>query len=91
MNSRIMVFISLGIIILDMIWFVVRVKKYGIKEEIKGDKNFILKEISIYACTLLILGIVFFLSFGMTGNIVLCGCSVLGVELANRELLNIDD
>ena len=91
MTNRIIALIAAGIMILDMLWFVFRVKKYGTKEEIKSNKSFITKEISIYVCTVLILVIVCFLEFGLIGNLALCGCSILGVELANRELLGNDD
>lgn len=91
MTNKVLSIISLVLVIFDMIWFAVRVKKCGIKPEIKGNKNFLIKEVSIYVCSLLIIAIIFLMEFGMIGDIALCGCSVMGIELANRELLDTDD
>lgn len=91
MTNRVLSIISAALVVLDMIWFAVRTKKYGIKTEVKENKNFLIKEISIYVCSILIIAIIFLMEFGMIGDIALCGCSVMGVELANRELLDIED
>lgn len=87
MSNKLISIIAFGIIVLDMIWFAIRVVKQGIKIDIKKEKNFLIKEISIYACAIMILLIIWILGFGTVGNFVLCGCSILSVELANREML----
>ncbi len=87
MTNRVVVCISVLLMFLDMIWFVFRLKKRGVNSERKGNKSFWIKEISIYSCAILLIAIIWIIEFGMIGNIILCGCSVLSVEMANKEIL----
>ena len=76
----------------EFIWFLVRGKKNGFanKKETSKKKT-ILKVTGIYILSFGIIAIAFFREFGGIGDVVFCGCGVLGVELANRQLLGIDE
>ena len=56
------------------------------ESEEKKDKMFWLREITIFVMSAVIIGLCALLSFGTVGNIVLCGCGVLGAVIATREL-----
>lgn len=79
--------IALGLEVIDVISFLIRLKKKGSISKESFDRSFIVKLIIIYISVLVIPLICFFMDFGRTGNIVLCGCAVLGLELANKDLL----
>lgn len=91
MTNRLIAVIGMILVFMDMISFAVRAKKRGIRTELKEDRKFVIREVLIYLCSVLIIALVFLLEFGTLGDAVLCGSSVLGAELANRELLNVDD
>ena len=90
--NRMIALIAVFLIIIDFIWFFVRGKKNGfanIKET--STKKTILKVTGIYILSFGIIALAFFREFGGIGDVVFCGCGVLGVELANRQLLGIDE
>ena len=84
--------IAVFLIIIDFICFFVRGKKNGFieKNEVSTKKT-ILKVTGIYILSFGIIALAFFREFGGVGDVVFCGCGVLGVELANRQLLGIDE
>ena len=90
--NRMIALIAVFLIIIDFIWFFVRGKKNGFanKKETSTKKT-ILKVTGIYILSFGIIAIAFFREFGGIGDVVFCGCGVLGVELANRQLLGIDE
>ena len=90
--NRLIALIAVFLIIIDFIWFFVRGKKNGFanKKETSTKKT-ILKVTGIYILSFGIIAIAFFREFGGIGDVVFCGCGVLGVELANRQLLGIDE
>ena len=75
-----------------------RIKKYGKRQKSTdegsdsgagaqgNEKMFWLREISIFVMSAVIIALCAFLNFGMVGNIVLCGCGVLGAAIAAKEL-----
>ena len=90
--NRMIALIAVFLIIIDFIWFFVRGKKNGFanKKETSTKKT-ILKVTGIYILSFGIIALAFFREFGGIGDVVFCGCGVLGVELANRQLLGIDE
>jgi len=87
--NKICALVAFGLEVLDLITFLIRLKKAGPLNKEAYDKPFITKLIVIYACVVIIPAICIFMDFGTVGNIALCGCAVLGLELANRDLLTI--
>lgn len=51
-----------------------------------NEKMFWLREITIFVMSAVIIALCAFISFGTAGNIVLCGCGVMGSIIAAREL-----
>lgn len=85
--NRICALVALGLEVLDLISFLIRLKKNGALNKEAFDRSFVVKLIIIYVSVLIIPLICLFMDFGRTGNIALCGCAVLGLELANKDLL----
>lgn len=90
--NRMIALAAVFFVIIDFIWFFVRGKKNGFadRNEISTKKT-IPKVIGIYILSFGIIALAFFREFGGIGDVVFCGCGVLGVELANRQLLGIDE
>lgn len=86
-ENRIIVLVAAGLILLDIIWLLIRGKKNGFVEKDQFSKVMVLRIVSGYTMALCLILILWFREFGMIGDIVLCGCSVLGVEIENRLLL----
>lgn len=84
---RVINFIAIAAIVVDIIWFVLRVKKDGWGDKSDWNKSFLAKVISIYIVALMIVGLSFFITFGNLSDVVLNACAVLGIEIANKELL----
>ena len=84
--NRMIALVAVFFVLVDFIWFFVRGKKNGV-----STKKTILKVTGIYILSFGIIAIAFFREFGGIGDVVFCGCGVLGVELANRQLLGIDE
>lgn len=90
--NRMIALVSVFFVIIDFIWFFVRGKKNGFvdKNEVSSKKT-VTKVTGIYILSFGIIVLAFFREFGGIGDVVFCGCGVLGVELANRQLLGIDE
>lgn len=90
--NRMIALVGVFFVLVDFIWFFVRGKKNGfIEKNGVSTKKTILKVTGIYILSFGIIAIAFFREFGGIGDVVFCGCGVLGVELANRQLLGIDE
>ena len=73
-----------------------RIKKYGKRCEKTDEgtetgseesgKMFWLREIAIFVMSAVIIVLCAVLNFGTIGNVVLCGCGVMGSVIAAREL-----
>jgi len=88
-TNRLLVLISAGLIILDMLWFAIRAKRNGLIAKEQRTKKFLLGVISGYVFAVLLLATFWFREFGILSDVVLCGCCVLAVELENRQLLGL--
>ena len=90
--NRMIALVAVFFAIIDFIWFFVRGKKNGFvdKNEVSSKKT-VIKVTGIYILSFGIIVLAFFREFGGIGDVVFCGCGVLGVELANRQLLGIDE
>lgn len=86
-TNRVIVIIAFALVLIDMIWFVIRAVKNGFDDKSNWNKSFIIKEVLIYLCAVGIIVLNIFMEFGTLGDAVLCGCGVLAVEIANKELL----
>lgn len=86
-TNRIVVIVAFALIIIDMVWFVIRAVKNGFDDKSNWNRTFILREVFIYLCAIGIIVLNIFMEFGTLGDVVLCGCGVLAVEIANKELL----
>lgn len=86
-TNRIVVIVAFALIIIDLIWFAIRVVKNGFDDKNNWNGSFILREVLIYLCAIGIIVLNIFMEFGTLGDVVLCGCGVLAVEIANKELL----
>lgn len=73
--------------LLDFVWFLIRIKKQGLKSKDLFTKSLIAKIVVIYLCVLVLPAICFFINLGLMGDIALCGCAVLGMEMSNKDLL----
>jgi len=90
--NKICALVAFGLELVDLLFFALRLlksKKNDDFDKSAFEKNFLIKLIVIYVCVIIIPGICFFMDFGRVGNITLCGCAVLGLELANRDILNV--
>jgi len=59
----------------------------NIESGIEGNKKmFWLREIAIFLMSAVIIVLCAFISFGTVGNVVLCGCGVMGSIITAREL-----
>ena len=81
---RIINICALVLFALDMVWFLIRLIKNG-KPEPSEEKGFVLREILIYITALVIIGLCFFIDFGLMANIILNACAILAAEIANRQ------
>ncbi len=63
-----------------------RIKKNGRRTKSDDEKMFWLREIAIFVMSVVIIGLCAVLNFGTIGNVVLCGCGVMGSVIAAREL-----
>jgi len=88
-TNRLLVLVSGGIILLDMLWFLIRAKKNGLISKEQRTKRFMLGVISGYVFAVLLLSTFWFREFGLVSDVVLCGCCILAVELENRQLLGL--
>lgn len=79
--------ISIAAVLIDVIWFLLRVKKNGWGDKSEWNKSFFTRVISIYVVALVIIGLSFFITFGNLSDVILNACAVLGIEIANKELL----
>ena len=84
---RIINFTTLLLLVLDLIWFSIRLVKNG-KPHLPEEKGFLIRIICIYISSLAIITMCFFIDFGTMGNIALNGSGLLGTESANRQLFN---
>lgn len=90
--NRIIAIIAVFLVLVDFVWFFIRGKKNGfISSSDLADKKYPIKIIGIYVLSAGIIALAFFREFGTIGDLVFCGCGVLGFELANRQLLGIDE
>lgn len=90
--NRISAAVAVFLIFLDFIWFFIRGKKNGFAERSAfKNKKYLFKILGIYFLSAAIIALAFFMEFGKIGDLVFCGCGVLGFELANRQLLGIDE
>ncbi len=82
------VYISIGaavLYVLVLISIPFRIKKYGRREKGDDEKNFWIREIFIFILSAAIIALCAFISFGTVGNVVLCGCGVMGAVIAAKE------
>ena len=86
---RIINLCALGLVVLDMLWLVIRLVRNG-KPNLPEEKGFLVRLVSIYLSSAAIVALCFFIDFGTMANVVINACSVLGIEIANRQLLGID-
>lgn len=73
--------------VLDLIWFFIRGKKNGFVDRKEFSISSIIKICLIYICVVTIPVLCFFIDFGIAGNVAICACSVLGMEIANKGFL----
>ena len=84
--------VAVFFVLVDFIWFFVRGKKNGFANKKETSiKKTILKVTGIYILSFGIIALAFFREFGGIGDVVFFGCCVLGVALANRQRLGIDE
>ena len=84
------VYISIGAAVLYVLVLVsipFRIKKYGRREKGDNEKLFWIREIAIFILSAVIIGLCAFLDFGTVGDVVICGCGVLGAYSATKMLL----
>ena len=86
-TNRIICIAAVVLILVDFIWFFVRLKKNGLKKKEELGNKVLIRICGIYACAAIILILNFFIIFGTFSDIVLSGCSVIAIEITNRELL----
>lgn len=90
--NQIAALIAVFLVLLDFGWFFIRGKKNGfIERSVFKNKKYLFKVCGIYFLSAVIIALAFFMEFGKIGDLIFCGCGVLGVELANRQLLGIDE
>ena len=89
-NRKIVIFIGI-LILVDLVCFFIRGKKQGFKPSSMIAKKEVLKRIVIYILSLLLLAIVWFMEFGLMGNLAISACSLMAIELQNRYFLLNDD
>lgn len=89
-QNRIIVLIAAGLIVLDLIWFVIRIIKNGLKENDRS-KISIARSVMIYITAAALLVVAAFREFGLMGDIIISGCSVLAFEIENRQFLGLID
>lgn len=84
---RIINLVAVIAVIADVLWFILRGKKNGFGNKDEWTRGFIVKIVCIYAASLVIIILDWFLIFGTLSDVILNGCAVLGIEIANEELL----
>ena len=85
---RIISILAVILLVIDMIWFAVRMIRYKADENKKAlipEKGFLVREILIYVSSAAISVFCFFIDFGLMGNAVLNACAVIATEIANRQ------
>lgn len=88
-QNRIVTLVALGLVVLDMIWFLIRGIKNGFVDKEILTRAFVIKSIVVYIFALAIIVITWIREYGILGDIVICGCGVLAVEIKNRQMLGI--
>ena len=90
--NRIFALVAVFLVLVDFVWFFIRGKKNGfISSSDRADKKYLIKIIGIYVLSAGIITLAFFREFGTIGDLVFCGCGELRIDLANRQLLGIDE
>ena len=90
-QNRIIILIAAAAILLDLLWFVIRGKKYGFKDSGDNLKIAVIRRIAIYLTAVALLAVGWFREFGIIGDVILAGCSVMAIELMNRDFLNSEE
>lgn len=85
--NRIIVLIAAGLVVLDVIWLFIRGKKNGFTGKEEFSRVMLIRIISGFLMSVCLLVVLWFREFGMIGDIVLCGCAVLSVEVESKLLL----
>lgn len=85
--NRIMVIIAAILVVFDVIWFLIRGKKGGFADKESLNRGLIARIIAIYVFGIVLIGLIWFVEFGPLADVVLCGCGVFGIEIANKDLL----
>ncbi|MCR4742493.1 MAG: hypothetical protein K5866_06465 [Treponema sp.] len=85
--SRICAFAAILLEALDLVFFLIRLKKRGIIDKSNFTRAYKFRIVLIYLCAILIPILCLFIEFGKIGDFVLCASSVMGLELINRDLL----
>mgnify|MGYP003296476302 CR=1 FL=1 len=86
-TSTVIAIISLILYLGILISIPFRISKYGKREKTDSEKNFWFREIAIFIFSLAICCLCLRMDFGLIGDIVLCGCGVLGAYIASKELV----
>lgn len=92
MSKNVMIcIVSIVLYVMVIISIPIRIKKYG-KREIKDDKkSFWIREILIFVFSFILCLLCLKFEFGTAGDIVLCGCGVVGAYIASKEMLDIPE
>ena len=88
-QNRIVTLVSIGLVVLDMLWFVIRGLKNGFAEKETFSRAFIFRSVLVYIFAAGIIAISWIREFGLMGDIVFCGCGVIAFEIENRQMLGI--
>ena len=88
-QNRIITLIAAGLVVLDMLWFVIRGIKNGFINKENLSRDFILKAVGIYILAAAIIVISWFREFGRLGDLIFCGCGIVAIEFENRQMLGL--
>lgn len=88
-QNRIITLVSAGLVVLDMLWFLIRGLKNGFADKDTLSKAFILRSVFVYIFAAGIIAVSWIREFGLLGDIVFCGCGVIAFEIENRQMLGI--
>lgn len=68
-----------------------KINKYGKNDKTQNENSFLTREILIFVFSFILCLLCMRFEFGITGDVVLCGCGVLGAYIAGRELYDNND
>ena len=88
-QNRIITLVAAGLVVLDLLWFLIRGHKNGFISKENLTREFILKAIGVYIFAAAIIFISWFREFGRLGDIIFCGCGIVAIEFENRQMLGL--